>query len=76
VQPPLNRAALRVRNELDERDASLGAAALSPGARVAQALDLSDFARRLGRVTGAPWLEVAPDDLEQKARRYPVRTGA
>jgi hypothetical protein len=63
---------MRERNRLDALDAARLAAACTPSERLAQALELSDAARAMARSVGARWI-TEPEDLENKARRYPVR---
>lgn len=72
VRPPLSRERLAERNNADDREAIAVARSLSPGQRLAQALDLSDTARSLARSVGARWIEQPPDDLAEKARRTPT----
>jgi hypothetical protein len=72
VELPLKRELLDERNALDDRDAAVAVAELSPGERLKQALDLSDAARALARSVGARWIEAPHDDVAEKARRTPA----
>lgn len=68
---PFKRELLDERNALDDRDAVIAAARLSPSERLMQALDLSDAARALARSVGARWIEAPAGELADKARRTP-----
>jgi hypothetical protein len=70
---PLNRAAMKERNLLDERDAAEQVRERPRGDGLRQTLELSDFARARAEACGADWVRSPPDDLADKARRYPVR---
>lgn len=71
VKLPFKRGSLDERNALDDRDAAVAVAALTPVERLQQALDLSDAARALARSVGARWVVAPPSDLAEKARRTP-----
>lgn len=69
------RERLAERNAVDDAEAMAALRLLSPGQRLAQALDLSDAARSLARSVGARWLDEPHDDLADKARRTPRLVG-
>jgi hypothetical protein len=66
------RDRLAERNVVDHEEAMADVRKLSPGERLAQALDLSDAARALARSVGARWIDHPRDDLAEKARRTPT----
>ncbi len=72
VELPFKRELLAERNALDDRDAAVAAASLTPSERLRQALDLSDAARALARSVGASWIDAPGEDLAEKARRTPT----
>jgi hypothetical protein len=72
VEIPFRRESLAERNAIDDAEATAELRQLSPGQRLARALDLSDTARALARSVGARWLDEATDELADKARRTPT----
>lgn len=60
------------RNRLDDDRMVADARELTPGQRLAQALELSDLGRALALATGANWVVSPVYDLAEKGRRYPV----
>lgn len=72
MRAPLMRDRLAERNAADDDQAAAAVRQLSPGERLAQALDLSDTARALARSVGARWVDEPRDDLAEKARRTPT----
>lgn len=65
------RERLAERNAVDDDEAMAALRLLSPGQRLAQALDLCDAARSLARSVNGRWLDQPHDDLADKARRTP-----
>jgi hypothetical protein len=66
VQPPLRRAALRTKSDLDRRDEIVTSQQESIGERVLLSLELSELSRDAGEALGAAWV-VGVDDIAAKA---------
>lgn len=67
---PFDRARLRVRNDLDEREEREDAARRSPAERVAASLSLSQLVRDLSLAAGTSESADEHDGLAAKARLY------
>ena len=70
---PFDRDAMKERNRRDEADAAEQARRRQPGEGLRQALELSDHVRLRASACDAAWILCPPDDLADKAQRYPVR---
>jgi hypothetical protein len=70
VQLPFDRARLRERSELDERDELVASREQTPEERLQLSLELADLTRELATAAGASWVTREPDDLPEKSRLY------